>query len=332
MTKLIHGRVSITAGALMTISFVVAPLAAAQSSSGLGLKLYAGLSITGQVASLYTIQQTSDVADSNSWRALDIIQLTNQMQLYIDTATPVQAQRYYRSMRWPLGMAWIPPGTFLMGSPSTESGRNSNEGPQTYVTFTRGFFIGKFEVTQGEYLSLMGTNPSAYKGNLNLPVETVTWNDAAAYCARLTQIEQAAGRLPTRWVYRLPSEAQWEYACRAGTATRFSHGDDGSYTLLPLYAWFGDPTTGKPNPVGTKLPNPWGLYDMHGNVWELCQDLMTYTGGSVIDPPLSGVTARMTRGGSWHSLGPRLRSASRNPYDTVNREAWVGFRIILAAQ
>ena len=138
-----------------------------------------------------------------------------------------------------LNMVWIKPGTFVMGSPASEVGRNSDEGPQTVVTLTKGFWMGHHEVTQGEYQSLMNTNPSSYSGDLSLPVETVSWIDATNFCWVLTQREQVAGRLPAGWVYRLPTEAEWEYCCRSLTTTRFYYGDDPGYTSLTNYAWYG---------------------------------------------------------------------------------------------
>lgn len=301
----------------------------AQSPANLSLHLYPGLSITGVLRSVHFIQYTSALSDSNEWRFLSMVHLTNSPYLYVDTTTQAWKERFYRTVQGPHDLTWIPAGTFLMGSPGNEVGRSANESPQTTVTFTKGFFMAKHEVTQGNYLSVMGTNPSTFVGDISLPVETVSWEDAMAYCARLTQSEQKAGRLPDGWTYQLPTEAQWEYACRAGTITRYSHGEDPDYTKLPSYAWFGDPLTGRTYPVGGKLANPWGLYDMHGNVWELCLDVMTYSGGSVTDPLPAGGSGRMSRGGSWHSFGTRCRSATRNSYTTTLREAWVGFRVVL---
>jgi formylglycine-generating enzyme required for sulfatase activity len=311
----------------ISLSFVAG--AAAQVPASLGMRLYPGLSITGEVGSVYTIQYATALSNVPSWHGLSIVQLTNAVHLFVDTTVSAREERFYRTLAGPQDMKWIPPGSFMMGSPSNEVGRATDEGPQTLVTLTRGFFMGRREVSQGAYVSLIGTNPSTYP-DLKRPVETVSWQDAVAYCALLTQSERDAGRLPPGWAYRLPTEAEWEYACRAGTMSRFSHGDDSGYGLLASYAWFGDPTGGQTHQVGTLLPNPWGLYDMHGNVWELCQDVMTYSGGRVTDPVPAGGAARMTRGGSWHSLGQRCRSATRNNYDTTNREAWVGFRIVLA--
>jgi len=305
------------------------PRASAQIPVGLQIQLYAGLNITGTVGSLHAIQYATNL-DSPDWRCLAIVHLTNSPHLYTDSSVPAREQRFYRAVKGLPNLAWIPPGSFVMGSPATEVGRQSNEGPQTFVTLTRGFYMGRYEVTQAEYLTVKGSNPSAFPTNLTLPVEMVSWQDAVDYCAKLTQRELGLGQLPQGWAFRLPTEAEWEYACRSGTTTRFSHGDDTNNTQLVQYAWYGDPDAGRTHPVGTKLPNAWGLYDMHGNVWELCQDVMIYRGGSVINPTPAAGPERMSRGGSWHSFAPRCRSASRNPYTTTGREAWVGFRVVLA--
>ena len=199
-----------------------------------------------------------------------------------------------------------------------EQDRSINEGPQTTVTLTRGFWIGKFEVTQGEYLALTGENPSNFPGDLNRPVSSVTWFDATNYCWKLTQRELTAGRIPPGSQYRLPTEAEWECAARAGTTTRFSYGDDApNYTSLTNYAWFLD--LGHPDltvhPVGQKLPNPWGLYDMAGNVWEWCQDWYgDQAGGVQTDPqgPTSNAQGlKVMRGGAYDYDNSSCRSASR---------------------
>ncbi len=143
-------------------------------------------------------------------------------------------------------MVWIRPGTFTMGSPSGEKHRRDWEGPQTKVTISRGFWMSKYEVTQAEYKAVMGNNPSYFKGN-NKPVGKVSWNDAVAYCAKLTEQEKAAGRLPGGYEYRLPTEAEWEYACRAGTTTRFIFGDDESQ--LGEYAWYASNSSNTTHPV-----------------------------------------------------------------------------------
>jgi formylglycine-generating enzyme required for sulfatase activity len=189
----------------------------------------------------------------------------------------------------------------------------------------------------------MGNNPShfttnnAYAEDLSRPVESVTWDDATAYCAGLTQRERMAGRIGTNAVYRLPTEAEWEYACRGWTSTRYSYGDDPGYTNLTAYAWYGDNSGGTTHPVGQKVANPWGLYDMHGNVWEWCQDWFdTYPGGMAVDPrgPATG-SLRVIRGGSWSSRGRwgfawLCRSADRNHGPPDVWDYGVGFRVVLA--
>ena len=204
-------------------------------------------------------------------------------------------------------MVLIRPGKFMMGSPETEKGRFDHE-VQHEVTISKPFYMGVTEVTQAQYEAVMGTNPSHFKGATK-PVEPVSWNDAAEFCKKLSE--------KTRQAVRLPTEAEWEYACRAGTQTAFSFGDDPS--ALGDYAWW-DGNSGKtPHPVGQKKPNAWGLYDMHGNVWEWCADW--YEGlqkGPVTDPsgPATdnGVRgSRVLRGGAWYFGGSDyFRCAFRN--------------------
>jgi len=163
----------------------------------------------------------------------------------------------------------IPAGTFTMG-----------EGDEAHdVTLAKPFKMGVHEVTQAQYEQVMGHNPSASKGADN-PVEKVSWEDAVEFCHKLSEFpaEKAAGN-----VYRLPTEADWEFACRIGTTTKYSFGDDESE--LGSYAWFADNSSGKTHPVGDKLPNAWGLYDMYGNVWEWCShSYVDYPSGSMTAP------------------------------------------------
>ena len=232
-----------------------------------------------------------------------------------------------------LAMIWIKPGTFVMGSPDSEVDRHTNEGPQTVVTLAKGFWMGHHEVTQAEYQTVIGSNPSWFTGDLNRPVEGVSWNDATNYCRLLTAGERTAGRLPAGWGYRLPTEAEWEYACRAWTTTRFSYGDDQGYTNLTNYAWYYDNSGSTVHPVGQKLANPWGLVDMHGNVSEWCQDWHgAYPGESVTDPqgPGTGLN-RVIRGlGGWFGPAVYCRSASRGGSDPPGRTSGIGFRVVLA--
>ena len=243
-------------------------------------------------------------------------------------------------------MKWIVPGEFVMGSPEEikksgflgfggeviqrgEVGRFTNEGPQTRVSLTRGYWLGRTPVTQGQWEILMGKNPSYFKGP-RLPVEKVSWDDAMAFCHRLTEREQAAGRLPEGYVYTLPSEAQWEYAARAGTKMRWSFGDQDD--RLGNYAWFKGNSDDQTHPVGQKRANPWGLYDVHGNVWEWTHSFSgNYPGGSVTDyeGPASGMN-RVYRGGSWGSTADNARSAVRYGYPPGFRNSNLGFRLCLS--
>ena len=200
----------------------------------------------------------------------------------------------------------IPAGKFMMGSPESEKDRYSNEGPQHEVTISKPFFMGVFEVTQQQYERIMGRNPSFFKGAQN-PVEFVSWEDAVDFCKKVSQ--------KTGKTVHLPTEAEWEYACRAGTKTRFCYGDDASYSKLADYAWYGNNSYGQTHPVGQKRPNDWGLYDMHGNVLEWCADWYGadyYASAKNADPqgPPSG-TNRVQRGGGWFNTPGGCSSAGR---------------------
>ena len=226
----------------------------------------------------------------------------------------------------------IPAGTFVMGSPDDEKDRDvtGNEGPQTTVTITKPFWLGKTEVTQSQWKVVMGNNPSSFKGD-DLPVEMVSWNDATAFCKKLNEMKRDT--LPAGYHYTLPTEAQWEYACRAGTTTRFSYGNDTGYSQLGSYAWYRDNSSSNTHPVGEKLPNGWGLHDMHGNVYEWCLDWYgDYQGGSITDPqgPQSG-TDRVIRGGSWLFNARSCRSANRNRYRPDSKDYYLGFRVALSS-
>ena len=214
----------------------------------------------------------------------------------------------------------IPAGTFIMGDASGEDDETPHE-----VTLTKPFKMGVHEVTQAQYEQVMGVNPSEYKG-ANNPVEMVSWEDAVEFCRRLSELpaEKAAGN-----VYRLPTEAEWEYACRAGTTTKFSFGDDESD--FGEYGWYRENSGRTTHPVGSKLPNAWGLYDMHGNVWEWCQDWYgDYPSGSVTDP--SGATSssrRVGRGGSWGHAAGYCRSAFRlRGLPSFRDYGRLGFRVV----
>jgi formylglycine-generating enzyme required for sulfatase activity len=199
------------------------------------------------------------------------------------------------------------------------------------VTVSRDFWLGKYEVTQGEFSGLMGKNPSHFQeGCTNCPVEKISNFDAMAYCAELTKRERQAGRLPDGYEYRLPTEAEWEYACRAGTTNRYSFGDETS--VADQYAWTAENSEGKPHPVGQKKPNPWGLYDIHGNVWEWCLDYFEgYPLNDVTDPTGPGPTKfKVFRGGSWNHDIEMARSGNRFMMAPANGIFFVGFRVALS--
>jgi formylglycine-generating enzyme required for sulfatase activity len=219
----------------------------------------------------------------------------------------------------------IQAGTFKMGSPTSEGERSSDE-TQHEVTLTRPYYLGVYEVTQEQYEKVMGTNPSGFKGPRH-PVETVSWEDAQEFIAKLNALsaEQSAGR-----EYRLPTEAEWEYACRAGEETAYSFGEDPS--VLGKYGWFEDNSGSKTHPVGEKQPNPWGLYDMHGNVYEWCEDWYgDYPARTMLDPTgaIMG-SLRVFRGGGWGILAAFCRSASRNGNRPSGRNVSFGFRLALS--
>lgn len=259
---------------------------------------------------------------------------------FVDVAAPSGSRKFYQTLLHgpPTNMVFIPPNTFTMGSPTNEQDRNTfTEGPQSTVTLTRGFWIGKYEVTQGEYLAVTGDNPSEFPGDLARPISSVTWFDATNYCWKLTQRELAAGRISPGSVYRLPTEAEWECAARAGTTTRFSYGDDPFYASTTNYAWFLDLAhiDLTVHPVGQKIPNFWGLYDMHGQVWEWCQDWYDdQHGGSLVDPtgPAGPVSfgRKVMRGGAYDYPNSDCRSASRFFRPANQPDTDVGFRVVLA--
>lgn len=252
-------------------------------------------------------------------------------------------------------MCWMPPGEFLMGSPEDEVGRNDDE-VQHLVTLTQGFWLGKYQVTQDQWVAVMGNNPSRFLGS-NLPVETVSWHDVSepeGFLGKINRFAAAAG------TYSLPTEAQWEYACRAGTMTALNSGknltiEEGVCPNLDEVAWYGQNSWGKTHPVGQKMANAWGLHDMHGNVWEWCEDWYEdYTDEPLVDPrglyiegshntgslllpggesftlpPFRVPTFLPQRGGDWGDTASNCRGASRDcaaPSYTGDNGV-IGFRI-----
>jgi RNA polymerase sigma factor (sigma-70 family) len=245
-------------------------------------------------------------------------------------AAPAQPKGPPRDFTNSIGMkfVWIPPGSFLMGSPKEEEDRGGNE-IQHKVTLTKGFYIGVYSVTQEQWQEVMGNNPSRFKGEKNLPVETISWNDCQEFLKKLREKDKKA--------YRLPTEAEWEFCCRAGTKTPFHFGNTistdqsnyhGDYT-------YGDGKKGvyrqRTTPVGSFPANAWGLHDMHGNVFSWCQDwLGDYPKKDVVDPqgpnkPQYG-ELRVVRGGSWQA--PPCRSACRGgDGPTLRRPGLMGLRV-----
>ena len=216
-------------------------------------------------------------------------------------------------------------GAFRMGSPESEAGRFHDE-DAVDVTVSA-FWIGAFEVSQAQYEALMGTNPSKRTGP-SLPVVDVNWRAATRFCEQLSEKETEAGRLAAGWEYRLPTEAQWECACRAGTTTRFSFGDD--ETLAEDYVWHLRNSGGRSQGIGVKKPNAWGIYDMHGNVAEWCRDTYEHDLPGGTDPEIrKRGSSKVYRGGSTDGNLKDCRSASRNSHSDAQSSASIGFRVVL---
>jgi len=235
-----------------------------------------------------------------------------------------------------LDMNLIPAGSFMMGSPEEEKSREVDEGPQHRVKISKNFYIGVYEVSQAQWRAVMGNNPSWFSDDYNKPVEAVSWLDSLKFIDVLN-------KQVNKGTFRLPTEAEWEYACRAGTKTRYSFGDalecvdvDANYCgLFDQYMWwlgndlyesYGHGT----KPIGEKMPNPWGLYDMHGNVLEWCQDWFgSYSSNAVDDPtgPAKG-SKRILRGGKWSGHASHCRSARRLGQEPEIRYVNAGFRIV----
>ena len=238
-----------------------------------------------------------------------------------------------------IDLAWIAPGTVVMGSDA----ESADEAPAHPVRLTRGFWIGRTEVTQTQWQRITGENPSLFKGG-NHPVESVSWHEAQAFLKKLNHT--AASQLPAGLVARLPTEAEWVYACRAGTRTRYWFGDDADD--LARYGNFADASEtiafswkdpvhrdgfSGTAPVGSFPANPWGLHDMHGNVWEWCADWYgPYPAGEVVDPtgPASG-QRRVIRGGSWGAIAGDCRSANRYRFKPEVSGGNVGLRVVVGA-
>jgi formylglycine-generating enzyme required for sulfatase activity len=230
----------------------------------------------------------------------------------------------------------IPAGQFEMGSPDSHQDAQGDEKPRHPVRITRPFYLGMTEVTQAQYRTVTGENPSNFKRSEDLPVEQVSWHDAIAFCNKLSELDglKPYYRLGTGERlggdgYRLPTEAEWEYACRAGNVGQYSIGDDPA--SLGDHAWLDDNSGGQTHNVGRKRPNAFGLFDMYGNVWEWCGDGYNpdYYKKSPIDDPAgpSSATGRVRRGGSWGSIPLYVRSADRDWSTPIHRGNFLGFRV-----
>jgi len=253
----------------------------------------------------------------------------------ISSTSPVEKLPEMRTNSLGMKLLLLPSGRFMMGSPTTELQRKFNERLHP-VTLSHPFYMGAYEVTQKEWKHVMGNEPSFFKGE-NLPVETVSWNEAQLFCQRLTQQERSSGHISGSCRYRLPTEAEREYACRAGTTTTFNTGMTLDATQANINGETPYPGTKtslfrkRTLPVGSFPPNAWGLYDMHGNVYEWCQDYWSgYPEGEITDPfPTTPHKRRVYRGGAWKFPAAAARSAKRSQRDPAKKFDFMGLRLVL---
>lgn len=324
-------RDAVSGGPLSGVSVVVTHQATQATTDSSGSFLLSDVPVNSQVVTATkggynpnsaTVQVRS--ADT-TWINIELIPLSGESH------DPAEERDF------PLGntgqtirMCWIPAGWLEMGSPESEKDRGNDEGPVHQVIFLRGYWISKYEVTQSQWEAVLGNNPaSGYGVGDDYPVYSVSWDDVQSFESRLASQGDT---------FRLPSEAQWEYACRAGTATRFYWGDDPRYTSIGLYAWYDDNSTNQTHQVGTAggrdgHPNAWGVSDPSGNVWEWCED---WYHDSYVGAPKDGSawtsgggTKRLLRGGSWNSFNNLCRSASRAKLIPSLRSTSAGFRVVL---
>ncbi len=244
-------------------------------------------------------------------------------------------------------LCWCPAGHFLMGSPRTEPERRPDE-TQVDVTLTKGFWMAKYETTQAQWKCVLGKLPGELTEELpegeDYPVGNVNFAEAEAFCRKLTELGHHSGALPKEWEFRLPTEAQWEYACRAGTTTATAFGDklsskQANFTGKPYNGAEPGPSLGRAAPVGSYPPNAWGLHDMHGNTYEWCRDWYHTKLPGGVDPDLyldkstatrnrTGDTSRVRRGGCWADDGWPCRSACRLRFEPERRYDHIGFRVV----
>jgi len=331
--------------------------ATAFSQPSLAIKFNPTVAITGLPGSMQQVQYTTDLANSNSWATIGFAMVTANPTYFTDTGANGES-RFYRTITVGLpdtNLVWLPPATFVIGSPVTEADRSTNEGPQTTVTLTQGFFIGRYEVRNADYIQIMGSLPVESDASLTnyllRAVRGVRWYEATNYCALRTAAELQQGRIPVGFAYRLPTEAEWEYACRAGTTTVFAFGNQLlSDSVLGVQAIFkgtfpyptgvfspSPATFSYPQPVGTCAPNASGLFDLHGNVGEWCLDSYNsnspgpYPGGSVTNfISTAGFLYKIIRGGGYSNPAKDCRSAARQVASSISPDTLVGFRVVLA--
>jgi sulfatase modifying factor 1 len=247
------------------------------------------------------------------------------------TSNPTTGSPFDVSSAAGLEMLWVTPGTYSRGSPESEADRQANGSDETLhtVTLTKGFWIGKYEVTQAQYEAVTGNAPSLFEGS-SLPVEHVNWRDAMDFCDQVHLAEAGLQRIPQSYHYRLPTEAEWEYACRAGTVSAFSFGNSLSSSQANFDGYVGNTTA-----VGTYPANPWGFHDMHGNVGEWCYDVyQEYPIDSVTDPLgmwqwRDDFIFQVVRGGGWFQLPTGCRSAYRRVVWQNLKISDIGFRLCL---
>lgn len=244
-----------------------------------------------------------------------------------------------------VALCWCPPGRFTMGSPREEPDRRPDEEP-VEVRLSQGFWMGKYEVTQGQWKRLLGPfpgKPQPPSEGDDFPVVEVNFDEAQRFCRELTRRAHASGELPGEWEFRLPTEAQWEYACRAGTRTATAFGDKLSSKQAnfvgaePYNGGEVGPSLHRATPAGRYPANAWGLHDLHGNVFEWCLDWYHWRLPGGTDPDLSGVRgaanrdgtfSRVRRGGAWNDPGKFCRSALRLRYEPPRRSDHIGFRVV----
>jgi formylglycine-generating enzyme len=247
-----------------------------------------------------------------------------------------------------LALCWCPAGRFVMGSPRNEPERRSGE-DQVEVTISRGFWMAKFETTQGDWKRVMGALPGPLTKELpegdDLPVGNVNFAEAETFCSTITLQQRPSGVVARDWEFRLPTEAQWEYACRAGTTTATAFGDSlsskqANFKGKPYNGGEPGPSLNRAAPVGSYAPNAWGLHDMHGNTFEWCRDWYHSRLPGGVDPDLylaeqsatrseHGVISRARRGGCWADEGWPCRSAFRVRFEPDRRYDHIGFRVVL---